>query len=234
MESLDNRISVFLNVGDGDGDGRGGGNGGRGGGGGYGGGNGGGRGGRGIGYSNGDGVGRGSGSYGDYGDYGDGSGIKEYNGQKVYIIDGLPTIITALHRNIAKGFTAINNMFVVSCYVARVGNYLAHGKTAKEAFDCATEKHNQNRTPEERIADFIAHFPTLSTIAPNTQLYKWHNTLTGSCAFGRDEFAKRHNIDVENGSMSVAEFIRLTENDYGSTKIKQLKQAYDDLDNRKQ
>lgn len=242
MEDLVKRVNIFLDIGSGDGYGYGAGYGN-----GYYGGF-----GFGSGFGNGDGVGGGKGNgggnsnsngdgfgggfrggNGDICGFGGGKGIEEYNGNKVYKIDNTPTIITSLHRNIAKGFVAKKNMFVVPCYVARVGNYLAHGKTAKEAYEDALEKYNESQPLEERIADFITQFPSLSTIAPNSQLYKWHHTLTGSCAFGRNAFAERHNIDVANGSMSVSEFISLTENDYGSDIIQQLKESYNELANRK-
>ena len=54
----------------------------------------------------------------------------------------------------------------------------------------------------------------------------WHHRLTGSCEMGRRAFAERHNVDL-NGSMTVAEFIRLTENDYGGNVIRKLRAHYE-------
>lgn len=177
--------------------------------------------GNGYGYGIGDGYGYGYG-------IGDGFGhnIATYNGYDVYLIDCIPTIITHLHGNIAKGFIAKDNLFIVPCYVARVDNYLAHGSTAKEALADAQAKYKQNRPLEERIADFKAQYPNLTDIAPNTELYRWHSILTGSCAFGRQHFAEQHNIDIDNGSMSVLNFIELTINQYGGNAIEQLKESY--------
>lgn len=156
-----------------------------------------------------------------------GNDITNYNGYDVYLVDEIPTIITHLHGNIAKGFIATGNLFIVPCYVARVGNYLAHGSTAKEALADAQAKYDQNKPLEERIADFKTQYPKLTDIAPNTELYRWHNILTGSCTFGRQHFAEQHNIDIDNGSMSVLNFIELTIKQYGGNVIEQLKESYE-------
>ena len=184
--------------------------------------------GNGIGNGIGNGNGHGSGlNYINYNGNGNGFGIANYSGYDVYLIDSIPTIITHLHGNIAKGFIAKKKLFIVPCYIARVGNYLAHGDTAKEALADAQAKYEHNKLLEERIADFKAQYPNLTDIVPNTELYRWHNILTGSCAFGRQYFAEQHNIDIENGSMSVLNFIELTINQYGGNAIKQLKESYE-------
>ena len=172
-------------------------------------------------YGDGDGKGYGSGS-------GNGRSVKEYKGYKIHEIDKLPTLITSVKGNIAKGFTARNNMFVIPCYVAKVGNCFAHGQTAKQALADAQAKYNRSKPIEERIADFIQEYPTLDTIAANAKLFIWHNALTGSCSFGRKEFARQHNIDIDNGSMTISEFIELTKNSYGDRVIRQLFQTYAD------
>lgn len=58
----------------------------------------------------------------------------------------------------------------------------------------------------------------------NTDLYEWHHRLTGSCELGRRQFAKDKGIDIEHGSMTVTEFIELTENAYGGEVIRHLKE----------
>ncbi len=131
-----------------------------------------------------------------------------------------------MHRNIAQGFTCKHNRFTVPCYVARVGNYFAHGESAKEALRDAQAKYEQNKPIEERIEDFMEKYPSLDSTAQNSELYAWHNVLTGSCSFGRQQFAEQHGIDIDNGSMSVKEFIMLTQNSYGGETIKQLYAAY--------
>lgn len=243
MEILEDIIKTFLDVGDGDGNGNGSyyGDG-------YGNGDGNGNGsyvgygygdGNGNGYGNGDGNGYGDGSgnddgngYGDgegngngYGE-GNGNGISEINGYKVYFVDNIPTIITNVRNNLAKGYTIRGNTQLVPCYIAKVGNYFAHGETIHEAMQAATEKYGENRPLEERIADVIKKYPTLDTVVSHEELYSLHHVLTGSCKFGRDEFAKSHNLDPNKGEMTMREFIELTKSAYGGDIIRQLEQTY--------
>lgn len=44
---------------------------------------------------------------------------------------------------------------------------------------------------------------------------------------GRKTFAKNHNIDIHNDTMTVKEFISLTENAYCGEIIKELKESYE-------
>ena len=152
MEEIDKRIALFLDVGDGYGDGNGGGNG-NGYGYGYGYGNGYGNGygdgytdgygyGYGYGYGNGDGDGYGYG-YGYVSGYGygngngngggNGYGILEFNGHKVYCIDNIPTIILNVRGNIAQGYIIKYNSLLEPCYIAKVDDCFAHGKTEHNA-----------------------------------------------------------------------------------------------------
>ena len=130
-------------------------------------------------------IGSGSG----YGDgSGDGYGIEEFDGHKLYDIDGVPTAITAVHGNYAQCFTIKQNSIKVPCYIARVDNSFAHGKTLHKAVEDATAKAMQAKPLEERIADTVKAHPDPNEIIPNTELFKLHNVLTGSCEFGRKQF----------------------------------------------
>ena len=203
MEVLNEKIEAFLDVGYGSG----------------------------YGYGNGDGNGYGYG-YGDsngngygYG-YGSGSGVSEINGMKVWKVDGVPTIITNIHGDIAEGYALEHNINLVPCYIAKVGNFFAHGKTAHQALHDAQEKYEQNKPLSERIADTVAKYPTLDTVVPHKELYALHHTLTGSCRFGRDEFAANHGLDPEDGAMTMRQFINLTMDAFGGNAIKELLHAY--------
>lgn len=46
-----------------------------------------------------------------------------------------------------------------------------------------------------------------------------------SCLMGREQFAREHEVDLE-ASMTVREFIKLTENAYGGSTIRKLKKFY--------
>ena len=72
----------------------------------------------------------------------------------------------------------------------------------------------------------MQRYTSLDTVCPNADLFEWHHTLTGSCRAGRQAFIENHGISL-SGSMTVAEFIHLTINDYGGDIITKLKETYD-------
>ena len=181
--------------------------------------------GNGYGYGNGNGYGYGNGD-GNGDGYGYGSGIKEFDGDKLYIIDGVPTAIKSVHGNVAKGYTIRHNSIKVPCYVAKVCNWFGHGETAHEALQAATDKALANEPIEKRIERLTAEYPDVDVPIENSRLFVIHNRLTGSCEFGRREFAKTHDIDVENGQMTMREFINLTKAAYGHDSIEALAKEY--------
>ena len=158
---------------------------------------------------------------------GDGSGIKEWQGQKVYYIDGVATLIDSVHGNYAKGYIIKGDFTTEPCFIAKAeGRYFAHGETLREAMADAMNKAFEDLPEEERIDKFVAEYPTLDTTVKNMDLFSWHNRLTSSCEMGRRAFAKEHDIDVENGSMTIENFIKLTINSYGGETIEKLKERY--------
>ena len=248
METLEDRIKVFLSLsygsgdgdgygyGDGDGDGYGDGYGygsgdGSGDGSGYGYGDGYGDGyGSGSGSGDGDGSGSGSGDgdgYGDGSGYGSGygSGVKEVNGDTVYIVDDVPTIIKSVRDNIAQGFILQRDLTLTPCYVVKEQNRFAHGETLHDAFSALQEKLYDDSTEEERIEAFRNKFPDYDMPYSNRDLFAYHHVLTGSCRMGRESFCKDKGIDLD-GNTTVREFIELTKDSYGGDVICKLPEVY--------
>ena len=234
---MEDRIKQFLNIGSGYGDGYGSGFGdgsgyGYGDGCGYGDGSGSGYGGGyGDGYGDGSGYGYGDGSgygYGDgYGDgsgygYGDGYGVKSINGNPIYVVDNIPTIITNVKGNIAKGFILHSDLSLIPCFIVKENNQFSHGNTLHEAFESLQEKLYDDSTEEERILKFKEHFSDFSKKYSAKDLFIWHHVLTGSCKAGREAFCKDKGIDVNNDRFTVYEFIELTKNSYMGEIIKKL------------
>ena len=153
-----------------------------------------------------------------------GYGIKSVNNYDIYIVDGVPTVITALFDNYAKGFIVGSDFTLNPCYIAKSGDIFAHGKTLREAVAAMQGKLFEDMPEEERIAAFI-ECHDYDRVYNNTDLYDWHHKLTGSCEMGRQQFAIDHGIDL-NGKMSIKEFIKLTKNAYGGEIIKQLEKEY--------
>lgn len=180
----------------------------------------------GNGFGNGFGCGNGyGGGYGDGLGNGNGGGIKGFNGLKVVKVDGLKTIITSVHKGIAKGFILQADMTLKPCYVAKGNNMFAHGNTINEAVISLENKVFANLDVEERILAFKEAFkPDIKY--SNKDFYEWHGRLTGSCEMGRNQFAENHNIDIEHGKMTVKEFCNLTENSYGSEIVKMITESY--------
>lgn len=216
---MEDRIKQFLNIGYGYGSGYGYGDGS-----GY---------GYGDGYGSGSGYGYGSGSgsgygygYGDgdgygYGD-GSGSGVKSINGNPIYVVDNIPTIITNVKGNIAKGFILDSDLSLTPCFIVKENNQFSHGNTLHEAFESLQEKLYDDSTEEERIFKFKEHFSDFSKKYSAKDLFIWHHILTGSCKFGREIFCKDRNIDINKDEFTIYEFIDLTKDSYMSEIIKKL------------
>lgn len=170
--------------------------------------------GNGFGYGNGSGKGNGSGN-------GYGDNIKSFDGKDVFLIDDIQTIITAIFGNVAKGYILENDLTLTPCYVAKSGNTFAHGNTLKEAIDALHEKLFDDMPEEDRIAEFFkTHSPGVKY--PAKDLFVWHNRLTGSCEAGRMSFVRSHDIDLENDTFTIEEFINLCKDSYGGKTIKKL------------
>ena len=168
----------------------------------------------GFGYGSGSDFGSGSGS-------GFGYGIASYDGRDVHLIDDVQTIITAVFGNVAKGYILENDLTLTPCYVAKSGNTFAHGNTLKEAIDALHKKLFDDMPEEDRIAEFFkAHSPGVKY--PAKDLFVWHNRLTGSCEAGRMSFVRSHDIDLENDTFTIEEFVSLCKDSYGGETIKKL------------
>lgn len=190
--------------------------------------------GSGYGYNGCDSDGSGYGNGGRYNGYGgngfgcsnscsNGNGIKNFCGDTVYVIDGVQTIIKRLHGVCAKGFILHRDLTLEPCYVVKYNNCFAHGRTLREARKDAFAKAMIDMPVEDRIAEFWKNHNRTGCY-PVSDFFEWHNRLTGSCEMGRRKFAEEHGIDLEKDTMTVEEFIKLTENTYGGEIIRKLKE----------
>lgn len=155
----------------------------------------------------------------------DNSGLKEVNGDHIYMVDDLQTIIKSVHGNIAQGFILQFDLTLKPCYIVKGQNKFAHGDTLHDAFTALQEKLYDNSTEEERIEAFRKKFPGYDTPYSNRDLFAYHHVLTGSCKMGRESFCKDHGINLD-GNTTVREFINLTKDSYGSDIIRKLPSAY--------
>ena len=173
-------------------------------------------------YEDGSDSGPGSGS-----GYGGGD-IIALNGNIVDYIDNVPTIITQVHGNFAYGYIVKDDLTLSPCFIAKVSNSFAHGKTLEEAVADAKAKELEKMTVEERIAKFVEAFGPLDSEHTGKEFYDWHNILTGSCHMGRDEFCRSHSIDLTQ-KYSVRYFLNITKDSYGSDIIQLIIKAYENI-----
>lgn len=167
-----------------------------------------------------DGSGYGSG----YGS-GDGSGLKSLNGQTVDMIDDVPTILTRIIGNVAKGFIVRTDLSLAPTFVCKQGNSFAHGETLHKAREALLEKLFDDMPTEERIEAFCAEFKP-GVKRPAMDFFSWHHRLTGSCEQGRREFARRYGVDIESDEMTPEEFFALTRESYGGSIIRQTEEVF--------
>lgn len=228
MDSLALRISQFLASGSGHGSGYGSGDG-YGSGYGYGSGSGSGSGdgdgyGSGSGYGSGYGSGSGPGSsYGSGSGYGYGSGIKSMDGLRVYLIDGVQTLLTSLRGNVARGFILNQDFSQTKTFVAKVGNSFAHGDSIKSAIADATKKHMEDASPEERVEEFLKQFdPTVDHAAED--LMNGYRLLSGACEQGCLSFMQNNGIAAD-ARFTLAQFVDIVTGAYegGAGAVEMLK-----------
>lgn len=176
----------------------------------------------GSGFGDDDGYGDGSGFGNGYGNgYGKSSGLEMFNNQQVRSIDNIPTIITNLKGNIAKGFILNSDFTLSPCFVVKHNSTFAHGETLHEARKALESKLFDEMDVEEKIEMFLKEFEPNKKYK-GTVFFDWHNKLTGSCEMGRKSFIRDNNLSLDD-EYTVDEFIAITENSYGSEIIKQLK-----------
>lgn len=190
----------------------------------------------GCGYGSGAGDSYGSGCGGGYlsssgcddgsgGRRGSGDGIKSFNGQSVDMIDGVPTILTRIIGNVAKGFIVGPDFLLAPTFVCKQGNTFAHGETLHKAREALLEKLFDDMPTEERITAFCKEFKP-GVKRPATDFFSWHHRLTGSCEQGRREFARQHDVDIDSDELTPEEFFALTRDSYGGSIIRQTEEAF--------
>ena len=172
----------------------------------------------GNGYCSGSGYGGGNG-------YGSGDGIKFFNGQSVDMIDDVPTILTRIIGNVAKGFIVRADFSLTPTFVCKQGNTFAHGETLHKAREALLEKLFDDMPTEKRIAAFCKEFKP-GVKRPATDFFSWHHRLTGSCEQGRREFARKHNVDIDHDELTPEEFFAITRDAYGGDIIRQTEEAF--------
>lgn len=158
--------------------------------------------------------------------------ITKFEGTKVYNIDKVSTIITAVHGNIAQGFILNLDLTLTPCYIVKKNGRFAHGETLHEAKGMLLAKLYNLKPESERIKAFKKRFPKYNVPYSNADLFNYHHILTGSCKLGRLAFMRSHNLSLK-GTTTVEDFIKLTIDAYGGNVIRRLRKAYHPLKSSK-
>ena len=151
--------------------------------------------------------------------------MKSLNGQPVDYIDGVPTILTRIIGDAAKGFIVRSDLSLAPTFVCKQGNAFAHGETLHKAREALLEKLFDDMPTEERIKAFCAEFKP-GAKRPAMDFFSWHHRLTGSCEQGRREFARQHDVDIDSDTLTPEEFFALTRDSYGGSIIKQAEKEF--------
>lgn len=168
------------------------------------------------------GEGAGSGASDGYGG-GDDYGLKSFNGMPVNYVDRIATVIERVWANCGRGFVVNADLTTTPCWIAKQGNYFAHGATIREAVQEAVAKFINSRPIEERIDEFVKFHPDLDETYGD--LFEWHYLLTGSCKMGREQWCKDHGYKPTD-EMLLRDFLTMTQSTYGGDVIKQVSDRY--------
>ena len=140
---------------------------------------------------------------------------------EVHQIDGVPTIITHVRGNIAKGFILNSDLTLKPCYVAKGEGFFAHGETIKQAMEDLNSKILEDTPVEEKLEMFRKEFSDFNAKYPASEFMKWHRILTGSCGLGVESFCENKGIKSDD-LHTVYEFVEITKGHYGGNIIELL------------
>ena len=141
------------------------------------------------------------------------------------MIDGIPTILTRIIGDAAKGFIVRSDLSLAPTFVCKQGNAFAHGETLHKAREALLEKLFDGMPTEARIEAFCKEFKP-GVKRPAMDFFLWHHRLTGSCEQGRREFARQHDVDIDNDVLTPEEFFALTRDSYGGSIIRQTEEVF--------
>lgn len=151
--------------------------------------------------------------------------IKTHNGNKVYYINDVPTVIKSINCGIGHGYIIDNNGKSVEKFVAKSYNIFVFGDSFDEVYDKLYEKDRIKEYSEIFINKFVEHFK-LNRKYNFSELAFWHRNLTGACIEGIMLFCKDNNINFENDKMTVQEFLNISKNSYGKSIVKNIAKIY--------
>lgn len=152
---------------------------------------------------------------------------RRFNGYSIHMIERRPVYIDSVHGRCASGGIVYrgNPRRAVPTKIVYVPGAYGFGKTVREAWQDARDRAWRRMPLEARVAEVKERYPSLSCTATWQEWGDVHAMITGSCEKGRQEWIKQRGPEVR---VTMEEFLRATESDYGNENIKKLKEAYED------
>lgn len=93
-------------------------------------------------------------------------------------------------------------------------------------------KTNYKLYSEAMIRKFLDSHD-METRYPIRELKRWHTLICLSCPQGQKDFAERHNLDIENGTLTIPEFIDLVKDEHGAWAIKKMSEIMNEPQSEK-
>lgn len=151
--------------------------------------------------------------------------ILTYNGERVYVVDGIPCVFKTVHDVWAKVDVINRTDFTAQvAFIGKCKGFFAHGETLRMALQDAKGKYYRSVDFEAKKEELKALFlRSADKKLPVSTLYDWHGILTGSCRFGRDEFMRTHALK-DDDRLTLNEFVNLTAAHFGGDKIQKLQE----------
>ena len=123
-----------------------------------------------------------------------GVGIKRYNGNDVYFINGYALYITHIRKPYAMGEIIKNDLTTQPCYIARVNNHIAVGESLHDVIEELRDKISISNDNEYDVAQaFVLAHPDYEKEYDWDEMVFWHSLTTASCKEGRDKFSSHAN-----------------------------------------
>lgn len=128
---------------------------------------------------------------------GDGSGygygIKRFNREQVYRIDGVNTLVRSVRGVAAHGAILNCDLTIMPCYIVKQDNVFAHGETLREAMEALRDKLFEDMTEDERIDMFLRETDREKAY-PTQYFYGWHISDLHICDAPRElsEFERHY------------------------------------------
>ena len=142
----------------------------------------------------------------------DNKGILEYNGHKVYYIDGYLLYITHIRKPGAIGIIIKNDLTTQDCYLGKINNNIVVVSNLHDGIEELRKKIIKNIDNIDDIVEaFVLAHPNYEKEYDWEEMLTWHSLDKTSCLDGRKRFSKFANKGV-NSKATPKELVEIMKN----------------------